>query len=55
MGKLLGLLYLVLVIVAILDIVKNIKETGKKVLWIVLVLVIPYIGVALYFIIGKKK
>lgn len=55
MQALLGLIYLALVIVAILDILKTIKETGKKVLWIILVLVIPYIGVAAYFLIGKKK
>ncbi|MFH1656111.1 MAG: PLD nuclease N-terminal domain-containing protein [Candidatus Omnitrophota bacterium] len=55
MKGLLGLLYLVLVIIAIVDILKNIKETGKKVLWIVLVLIIPYIGVAAYFLVGKKK
>jgi len=55
MGSIIGILVLVLDIVAILDVVKGSFETGKKALWIVLILVLPLIGMALYFLIGKKK
>lgn len=55
MGALLGLVVLVLDIIAIVDAVKSSMDTGKKVLWIVLVLVLPVIGMILYFVIGKKK
>ena len=55
MGALLGLVILILDIVAIIDAVKSSVDTGKKVLWIVLILVLPVIGMILYFLIGKKK
>ena len=55
MGSLLGLVVLILDIVAIVDVVKSSFETGKKILWIILILVIPLVGMALYFLIGKKK
>ena len=55
MGALIGLVVLVLDIVAIVDAVKSSMDTGKKVLWVILVLVLPVIGMVLYFLIGKKK
>ena len=55
MGALIGLVILALDIIAIVDAAKISMETGKKVLWIVLVLVLPVIGMILYFLIGKKK
>lgn len=55
MGTLIGLVILVLDIIAIVDVVKSSLETGKKVLWIVLVLLLPLIGMILYFLLGKKK
>ena len=54
MKALLGLIYIVACIVGILDCVKSSKDTGKKVLWILLILLIPYIGVIAYFVVGKK-
>ena len=55
MGGLLGLVILILDVIAILDVVKSSMDTGKKVLWIVLVLVLPIIGMVVYFLVGKKK
>ena len=55
MNTLLSLVVLVLDIVAIIDAVKSNMETGKKVLWIVLILILPIIGLVLYYVIGKKK
>ena len=55
MGALLGLLILVLDVVAIIDLLKGSMDTAKKILWIILILVLPLIGMALYFLIGKKK
>jgi hypothetical protein len=55
MGGILGLIVLVLDIIAIIDAVKSSLETGKKVLWIILILVLPILGMILYFLIGKKK
>lgn len=55
MQALFGLVVLVLDIVAIVDIVKSSMDSGKKVLWILLVVFLPLIGMVLYFVIGKKK
>ena len=54
MGGILGLLILVLDIIAIVDVIKSSMDTGKKALWIILVLILPVIGMVLYFLIGKK-
>ena len=55
MNGLIGLVVLILDVVAILDIVKSSMDGGKKTLWIVLVVLLPLIGMILYFVIGKKK
>ncbi|MCX5700440.1 MAG: PLD nuclease N-terminal domain-containing protein [Candidatus Omnitrophica bacterium] len=54
MGGILGLLVFVLDIIAIVDVLKSSMDTGKKALWIILVLVLPVVGMVLYFLIGKK-
>lgn len=55
MGNLLGLVILVLDVIAIIDAVKSSLETSKKVLWIILILLLPVIGLILYYLVGKKK
>ena len=55
MSGLLGLVVLILDVVAILDLLKSGFTGGKKVLWILLIIFVPVIGMILYFLIGKKK
>ncbi len=55
MGGLIGLVVLVLDVIAILDVLKSVSDTTKKALWIVAILLLPVIGLVLYFLIGKKK
>ena len=55
MKGILGLVVLILDIVAIVDCVKSSLDKGKKILWIILILVLPLIGMILYFLVGKKK
>ncbi len=55
MGGILGLLVLVLDIIAIVDVLKSSMDTGKKALWLILILVLPIVGMVLYFLIGKKQ
>jgi len=55
MGGLLGIVVLVLDIIAIVDAVKSSMETGKKALWILLILILPIVGMILYFLLGKKQ
>ena len=54
-GGILGLIILVLDIVAIVDALKSSMDTGKKALWIILIILLPVIGMVLYFLIGKKQ
>lgn len=52
---LIGLIVLVLDVVAILSILGASKSGGWKLLWILLVLFLPVVGMILYFLIGKKS
>ena len=54
MTGLLSLAILVLDVVAILDVLKSGAPTDRKALWIILILVLPLIGMVLYFLLGKK-
>ena len=55
MTGILGLIVLILDIIAIVDALKSSMDTGKKALWIILILILPVIGMVLYFLIGKKQ
>jgi len=55
MSGIVGLLILALDIIAIVDALKSSMDTGKKALWIILILILPVIGMILYFLIGKKS
>jgi hypothetical protein len=55
MGGIFWLLILALDIIAIVDVLKGSMDTGKKALWIILILLLPVIGMALYFLISKKS
>ncbi len=50
-----SLIVLILDIIAIVDILKSSAEAGNKLLWIILILILPVIGMILYFLLGKKK
>lgn len=50
---LIKLIILILDIVAIYDCLKSPVSTSKKLLWIVVILLLPFIGMILYFWIGK--
>jgi hypothetical protein len=54
MPGLLGLVVLVLDIIAIVDVLKSSTDTGNKALWIILILLLPVVGMVLYFLLGKK-
>ncbi len=55
MGGLIGLIILILDVIAIIDAVKSPMETGKKVLWILLIVILPVVGLILYYLLGKKQ
>ena len=53
-NSLLGLVILALDIWAIVSIVQSGASTGKKVLWILLVLILPVVGMILWFLLGPR-
>ncbi len=48
----LGIIILVLDIFAILKLAQSSASTGAKVLWIVIVLILPVVGLIVWFLIG---
>jgi len=51
----LGLLILIADVWAILNIFKSASPTGSKALWIVLVLVLPLLGVIIWYFAGPRE
>jgi membrane protein DedA with SNARE-associated domain len=54
LGSLLSILILVADVYAIIQIVQTNETTGSKALWIVLILVLPVIGLAIWWFAGPK-
>ncbi len=54
MEFILGIIHLVLWIIAVIDILGSNKSLGMKILWILIVLLLPLIGLIIYFLIGRK-
>jgi hypothetical protein len=52
---LLGLIILALDIVAIVSVLRGTSSTGRKVLWVLFILLFPLIGVVLYFLLGRSS
>jgi succinate dehydrogenase/fumarate reductase cytochrome b subunit len=55
MHFLFGVLVLVLDILAIVHIVKSKAEDSKKILWIVLIVLLPIIGLILWYLLGREE
>jgi hypothetical protein len=55
MFQLLGVLVLVFDIIAIVSILKSSADSGTKLLWIVLVILLPFLGMILYFAMGPGR
>ncbi len=53
-GGLIGLIIFILDIIAIVEILQSGRDVGEKLLWILLILLLPLIGVVLYYLIGRK-
>lgn len=53
-GGLLSLIGLILTVYAGIKIVQSEASTGVKVLWIVLILVVPVLGLVLWWLLGPK-
>ncbi|HWV09745.1 MULTISPECIES: PLD nuclease N-terminal domain-containing protein [unclassified Pseudomonas] len=54
LNSLIGLVILALDIWAIINIVKSNTETGKKVLWVLLILFLPVVGLIIWALLGPR-
>ena len=54
-GGLFGVLVLAADVWAILNIVQSTATTGTKALWIILVLLLPFLGVIIWFFAGPRQ
>lgn len=52
---LLSILILIADIYAILKVVQSNESTGKKALWIALIIVLPVLGVIIWFLLGPGR
>lgn len=53
-GGITGLLILIANVWAIISVAQSSASTGKKVLWIVLILILPVLGLILWFFLGPR-
>lgn len=53
-NSLVGLIILALAIWAILNVLKSNVEVGKKVLWILLIVLLPVIGLIIWALMGPR-
>ncbi len=53
-GGLFGLIILVLDVFAIIKVVQSGASTGSKVLWVVIILLLPLLGLLLWYLAGPK-
>lgn len=50
----LGIIHLILWLIAAFEILNSGKSLGQKVLWLLVIFLLPLIGLLLYFFIGRK-
>lgn len=53
-GSLVGLVILILDIIAIIEIFKSSRDMVSKLLWTILILMFPLVGVLIYYFVGRK-
>ncbi|MEC9378795.1 MAG: PLDc N-terminal domain-containing protein [Candidatus Latescibacterota bacterium] len=51
---LIGLIVFILDIIAIIDVLKSSMDAAMKLVWILVILLLPLIGMILWFLVGKK-
>lgn len=54
LGSLFGLIILALDIWAIINVLRSSSETGKKVLWVLLIVILPVLGLIIWALMGPR-
>jgi len=53
--SLIGLVVLVLDVVALVSLLKSSADAGTKILWVLLIVLLPLVGMVLYFLMGPGR
>lgn len=53
--SILGLVHLILFLIAAFEILTSSKSLVHKLLWILLILLLPVVGLIIYFLLGRGK
>jgi hypothetical protein len=53
--SLFGLVVLILDIVALVSLLKSGADAGTKILWVILIVLLPVVGMILYFVMGPGR
>ena len=53
-GGIIGLIILALDIWAIINVIQSSNSTGSKILWVLLILVLPVVGLIIWFFAGPR-
>lgn len=53
-GGIIGLIILALDIWAIINVIQSSASTGSKILWVLLILILPVIGLIIWFFAGPR-
>ncbi len=53
-GGLFGLVVFILDVIAIVEVLKSNRDTVSKLLWILLILMLPLLGLLIYYLAGRK-
>jgi hypothetical protein len=53
--SLIGLVILVLDIVALVKLLQSGADTGSKILWAIIIIFVPVVGMVLYFLMGPGR
>lgn len=55
MGRLIGLLIFVIDVIVIIDILRSNKDSEKKIIWIIAVVLLPVLGPVLWYFMGREN
>lgn len=55
MSGIVGLVVLVLDVIALVSLLKSSADSGTKILWALLIILLPVVGMILYFLMGPGR
>jgi hypothetical protein len=54
MARILSILVLVVALLAAIDVLKTVRETEKRILWLLVIILLPLIGSLLWYLVSRR-